>query len=248
VEVARRHPLQPLLHGHPLKTGDIDLAALAARIGYRFTRAELALEALTHRGTLDRRADLKDAFPHGNERLEFLGDRVLSLAVADLLLRRFTGDSEGQLARRHGEMVSARTLGVVAEELDLASLRVAYPGAPAPTPAVLADMLEALLGAVFLDGGFVPASELVARLWAARLASNDAAPRPPKTELQELAQGSGLALPDYREIRREGAEHEPLFVVEVRVGKLGAAEGRGPTKRDAESAAADALLKQIARS
>jgi ribonuclease-3 len=113
--MARRHPLQPLLHGHPLKTDDIDLAALAARIGHVFTRAELAIEALTHRGALDRRADLKDAFPHGNERLEFLGDRVLGLAVVDLLLKRFATESEGQLARRHAELVSARTLGAIAE-------------------------------------------------------------------------------------------------------------------------------------
>jgi ribonuclease III len=246
--MARRHPLQPFLHGHPLKTADVDLAALAARIGYSFTRAELAIEALTHRGTLDRRADLKDAFPHGNERLEFLGDRVLSLAVADLLLRRFAADSEGQLARRHGALVSARTLGAIAEEIGLTSSRVTYAGAPAPTPAVLADMLEALLGAVFLDGGFAPASEVVARLWSARLASDDAAPRAPKTQLQEWAQGRGLALPDYREIGREGAEHEPVFLIEVKVGKLGSAQGRGPTKRDAESAAAAALLEQLGKS
>ena len=246
--MAGRRPLQPLLHGDPLKTDDVDLAALAARIGHSFTRPELAVEALTHRGALDRRADLKDAFPHGNERLEFLGDRVLSLAVADLLLKRFAGDSEGQLARRHAELVSARTLGAIAEEIDLASLRVAYAGAPVPTPAVLADMLEALLGAVFRDGGFAPAAELVARLWDSRLASNEAAPRPPKTQLQEWAQGRGLALPDYREIGREGAEHEPVFLVEVRVGKLGSAQGRGPTKRDAESAAAASLMEQLAKS
>jgi ribonuclease-3 len=246
--VAGLDPLRPFLHGHPLKTDDVDLAALAARIGYSFTRAELAIEALTHRGTLDRRADLKDAFPHGNERLEFLGDRVLSLAIADLLLRRFPAESEGPLARRHAALVSARTLATIAEEVGLTEARVTYAGAPVPTPAVLADMLEALLGAIFLDGGLAPASDLVARLWGGRLASNDAAPRPPKTQLQEWAQGRGLALPDYRQIGREGAEHEPMFIVEVKVGKHGPAQGRGPTKRDAESAAAHALLKEIAKS
>ena len=246
--MARCHPVQPLLHGHPLKTDDVDLAALAACIGHSFTRAELAIEALTHRGTLDRRADLKDAFPHGNERLEFLGDRVLSLAVADLLLKRFAADSEGQLARRHAELVSARTLGAIAEEIGLASLRVAYAGAPALTPAVLADMLEALLGATYLDAGFAAAAEVVARLWGGRLAIDQAAPRPPKTQLQEWAQGRGLALPDYREIGREGAEHEPVFLIEVKVGKVGSAQGRGPTKREAESAAAAALMEQLVKS
>ena len=92
--MANSDPLQPLLPGHPLKdapvtAGDVDLASLSDRLGHSFKRAELAVEALTHRGTLDKRPDLKAAFPHGNERLEFLGDRVLSLAMADLLLRRF---------------------------------------------------------------------------------------------------------------------------------------------------------------
>lgn len=246
--MAERGALQPLLHGHPLKPGDVDLEALASRIGYGFTRAELALEALTHRGTLDRRADLKDAFPHGNERLEFLGDRVLSLAMADLLLRRFPRDTEGQLARRHGALVSARTLGEIALEAGLPEFRVTYRGAPEPTPAVLADMLEALLGAIFLDGGFAPAAETVQRLWGERLASDAAAPRPPKTQLQEWAQGRGLSLPAYREIGREGSEHEPVFQVEVTVRGQAPAQGRGVTKREAESAAAAALLERLARS
>ena len=109
--MAAGHPLQPLLHGDPLKPSDVDLAALAGKVGHAFARVELAVEALTHRGTLDRRPDLKAAFPHGNERLEFLGDRVLSLAMADLLLRRFPHEREGELARRHAALVSARDAG-----------------------------------------------------------------------------------------------------------------------------------------
>ena len=120
--MANSDPLQPLLPGHPLKAGaltqgDVDLASLSDRLGHSFERAELAIEALTHRGTLDKRPDLKAAFPHGNERLEFLGDRVLSLAMADLLLRRFPHEREGQLARRHAALVSARTLGEIAEAI-----------------------------------------------------------------------------------------------------------------------------------
>ena len=115
-------PLQSLLHGDPLTASlkarqavsDVDLVALGGKLGHLFTRAELAVEALTHRGTLDKRPDLKAAFPHGNERLEFLGDRVLSLAIADLLLLRFPHEREGQLARRHASLVSARTLGEIA--------------------------------------------------------------------------------------------------------------------------------------
>ena len=239
--------VQPLLHGDPLKAKDVDLAALAVKLGHDFTRSELAVEALTHRGTLDRRPDLKAAFPYGNERLEFLGDRVLSLAMADLLLRRFPGEREGQLARRHAALVSARTLGEIARAIGLGDHRIVYRGAPPATAAILADMLEALLGAIFLDAGFETAARAVERLWGERLGSHNPAPRPPKTQLQEWAQGRGLALPSYRQIGREGSEHEPVFLVEVRVGTLPPAQGRGQTKREAESAAATGLLEQLSK-
>ena len=243
-------PLESLLPGHPLtveptKAGDVDLTALAGRLGHSFARAELAVEALTHRGTLDKRRDLKAAYPHGNERLEFLGDRVLSLAMADLLLRRFPQEREGQLARRHAALVSAGTLGEIAQAIALTDHRIAFRGAPPATPAILADMMEALLGAIFLDAGFAAAASVIERLWGERLGSQHPAPRPSKTELQEWAQGRGLALPVYRVVGREGTEHEPLFLVEVTVGTLPPAQGRGPTKRAAESAAAGAMIQQL---
>jgi ribonuclease-3 len=253
--MANRNPLQPLLHGDPLKVGplkdgasnpgDVDLAALGGRLGYSFVRAELAVEALTHRGTLDKRPDLKAAYPHGNERLEFLGDRVLSLAMSDLLLRRFPDEREGQLARRHASLVSARTLGEIAEAIALREHRIAFRGAPKATPAILSDMLEALLGAIFLDAGFAAAAGVVEHLWGDRLGSQHPAPRPPKTQLQEWAQGRGLPLPEYKQVGREGSEHEPVFLVKVTVGALPAAQGRGQTKRDAESAAATLMLEQL---
>ncbi|MBM3647294.1 MAG: ribonuclease III [Alphaproteobacteria bacterium] len=228
-----------------MKASDVDLAALAERLGHSFARPELAVEALTHRGTLDKRADLKARFPHGNERLEFLGDRVLSLAMADLLLRRFPAEREGQLARRHAALVSAPTLVEIARDIELADLRIAWRGAPPATPAILSDMLEALLGAIYLDGGFAAAAAVVERLWGDRLGSHNPAPRPPKTQLQEWAQARGLALPVYRQVGRQGSAHEPLFRVEVKVDGLAPAEGSGPTKRAAESAAAAAMLEQI---
>jgi ribonuclease-3 len=245
--MAAGHPMESILHGDPLKTSDVDLAALAGKLGHAFARVELAVEALTHRGTLDRRPDLKAAFPHGNERLEFLGDRVLSLAMADLLLRRFPHEREGQLARRHGALVSARTLGEIAQAVGLRDHLIAYRGAPPATPAILADMLEAVLGAIFLDAGFEAAAQAVERLWGDRLGSDNPAPRPPKTQLQEWAQGRGLALPIYRQVGREGSEHEPVFLVEVKVGSLPAARGKGQTKRDAESAAASVMLDELGK-
>jgi len=250
--MANSDPLQPLLPGHPLKDGplnpgDVDLASLSDRLGHSFQRAELAVEALTHRGTLDKRPDLKAAFPHGNERLEFLGDRVLSLAMVDLLLRRFPNESEGQLARRHAALASARTLGEIASAIALKDQRIAYKGAPAPTPAILADMLEALLGAVFLDAGFEAAAGVIERLWGERIGSQSPVQRPPKMQLQEWAQGRGLALPAYRQVSRKGTEHEPVFLVEVLVGNLAPTQGSGRTKREAESAAATLMLEQMSK-
>ncbi|HZP99027.1 MAG TPA: ribonuclease III [Reyranella sp.] len=245
--MARGYPLQPLLHGDPLRPGDVDLDGLAGRIGHAFARAELALEALTHRSALDRRPDLKQAFPYGNERLEFLGDRVLSLAMSKQLLLRFPQEGEGHIARRHAVLVSAKVLGEIAGEIGLANFLIGDRGKQPPTATILADALEALLGAVFLDAGFDAAARLIERLWGERLESKEIADRPAKSQLQEWAQGRGLALPYYRQVSRSGSEHEPLFVVEVTVGKYPPAQGQGPTKREAESAAARALLDQVGR-
>src|SRR6185436_5481508 len=136
--------LQPLLSGDPL------------RVAHDFARPELLAEALTHRSALDRQPDLKAAFPHGNERLEFLGDRVLSLAMADLLLRRFPHEREGDLARRYSALVQAATLAEIAEAIGLgAALNLGDSERQSGTvrPTILADAMEAVLGALFLDAG-----------------------------------------------------------------------------------------------
>jgi ribonuclease-3 len=256
--MARGDPLQPLFHGHPLtsrdarsSTFDVDLAALTKGIGHAFTRSELAAEALTHRSALDRQAELKAAFPHGNERLEFLGDRVLSLAMAELLLRRFPHEREGELARRHAAAVRAGTLVEIAEEIGLgAHIRLgdsekARNGVVKPN--ILADALEALLGAVFLDAGFAAAAASIERLWGERLSSHATAPRDPKTTLQEWAQARRLPLPAYKEVGREGPAHAPVFVVDVTIKGHEPSRGRGGSKREAERLAASALLERLDR-
>ncbi|MGQ0582822.1 MAG: ribonuclease III [Reyranella sp.] len=247
--MAGGHPLQSLLHGDPLNATDVDLAALAGKIGHTFGRAELAAEALTHRGALDRRSDLKAAFPHGNERLEFLGDRVLSLAVADLLLRRFPQEHEGELARRHAALVRAETLVEIATTIGLgAEIRLGESErgqGDVVRPTILADALEALLGAVFLDAGFAVSAACVERLWGDRLTSQAAAPRDPKTALQEWAQARRLPLPAYREVGREGPPHAPLFVVDVAIKGHEPAQARGGSKREAERLAAITLLERL---
>jgi ribonuclease III len=253
MEMAAGDSLQPLLPGHPLRPDDATLAALAKGIGHAFARPELAAEALTHRSALDRQPALKAMFPNGNERLEFLGDRVLSLAMANLLLRHFPQEREGELARRHNALVSAGTLVEVAEAIGLgrhvvlgASEKGASEKAKGVKPAILADAFEALLGAIFLDAGFEAAAAVIERLFGDRLAAQRTAPRDPKTELQEWAQARRLPLPRYREVGREGPVHEPVFVVEVTVRGQDPAQGRGGAKREAERLAAAALLERLA--
>ena len=249
--MARSNPLQPLFQGDPLTPSNVELAALTKEIGHAFARPELAAEALTHRSALDRHPGLKAAFPHGNERLEFLGDRVLSLAMADFLLRRFPHEREGGLARRHAALVRAETLVEIAEAIGLgAHIRLAESeraqkgGVRAN---ILADALEALLGAVFLDAGFAAAAGCIETLWGDRFTSQAAAPRDAKTALQEWAQARRLPLPAYLEVGREGPPHAPVFVVDVAVEGHAPGRGRGGSKREAERLAAEALLERLDR-
>ncbi len=243
--------LEPLLHGNPLSSTDVDLTALSKGVGHVFARAEYAAEALTHRSALDRRPELKAAFPNGNERLEFLGDRVLSLAMADLLLRRFPREREGELARRHAALVRAETLVEIATAIGLGEhLRLGDSERAqglSVKPNILADALEALLGAIFLDAGLPAAAASVELLWGERLSSQAVAPRDPKTALQEWAQARRLPLPAYIEVDREGPPHAPVFVVDVSVKGQDPARGRGGSKREAERLAAMTLLERLDR-
>ncbi len=222
-----------------------DPALLAAALGHRFRRPEFLVRALTHSSAARRHGGGDDSY----ERLEFLGDRVLGLVVADLLLARFGEEGEGPLAVRHAGLVRRETLAEVAEELELHRyLRLAKGEEAAGerhNPALLANACEAIIGALYLDGGLDAARALVEAHWAPRL---EAEPRPPqdaKTALQEWAQARGLALPRYREVRRAGPAHEPHFTVEVSVEGEEPARGQGRSKRLAEQAAAGGLLARL---
>ncbi len=198
--------------------------------------------ALVHRSAGGRRrAD--------NERLEFLGDRVLGLAVADLLYHRFADEPEGGLSKRHAALVRRETLAEIAAEWRLASLLRMAPGerasGGAQNPATLADAVEAIIGAVYEDGGFEPARDLVTRFWAERLGRLERAPRDAKTTLQEWSQAQGLGLPVYREVAREGPPHDPRFVVEVALGERAPVRAEGRSKRAAEQDAAAAMLTRV---
>ncbi len=224
-------------------------ADLAELIGHRFADPSLLEEALTHRSALDRQRIRKLSFPHGNERLEFLGDRVLSLVVADMVLRHFPDEPEGELARRHTALVRAEALGEVARRiglggwLRLADSERATGGETKLT--ILADACEALIGAIYRDGGLPAARSFVERHWASFLQGDARQFRDPKTALQEWAQARGLPLPGYREVGREGPPHKPRFVIEASVAGAEPERGSGGTKREAERAAAKALLARL---
>jgi ribonuclease III len=222
---------------------DDPVRTLSNALDYRFRDSRLLTDALTHPS-----ADA--ARGRAFERFEFLGDRVLGLVVADMLLKRFPDEAEGHLARRQAQLVRRETLARVARTLGIDRAVILSKGedegAGRDNPALLADACEAILGAVFADGGLEAAAPIIRAHWEPLIAEATAPPRDAKTALQEWAQGRGLPLPAYAVIDQAGAAHEPTFHVSVSVeGKLG--EGRGTSKRAAEQAAAAALLEQLAR-
>ncbi len=219
-----------------------DLEKLASRLSHRFKRKRLLREALTHPSAA---GDPTQSY----ERLEFLGDRVLALIISDLLLGRFQKEAEGALARRLSALVRRETLAKVALDIDLGDhlilAKSEKEAGASENPALLANACEAVIGAIYLDGGLAAARDFVLPLWTPLLEAEQTPPQDAKTALQEWAQGRGLALPEYREVRREGPPHEPVFTVEVSVTGQPSAQGEGRSKRLAEQAAAAQLLAEL---
>jgi ribonuclease-3 len=216
------------------------LPAAERLLHYRFARPELLREALTHRsasgGRLARRGN------RSNERLEFLGDRVLGLIMAEWLAERFPNEQEGDLGLRFASLVSREALSDIAGALGMTPL-LSVNGTP-PTPNSLADALEATLAAIYLDGGLDQARDFVRRLWNDRLTRQLQPPADPKTTLQMWLQGRGKPLPEYTVIANEGPPHAPKFIVTV-TGADQQGQGEAGTKRAAERAAAAALLERL---
>lgn len=220
--------------------------ALAKTLAYVFKDPALLKRALTHPSAAAKRtAGAADSY----ERLEFLGDRVLGLIVADMLLRRFPKESEGALARRHTALVRRETLADVAGDLEINRyLRLAKGEDEAgerQNPAILADACEAVIGALYLDGGLEIVRRVVESALEPYLNSAGTPPQDAKTGLQEWAQARGLPLPQYREVAREGPPHQPVFSIEVSVEGHSPELGQGRSKRNSEQNAAQALLKRL---
>ena len=224
---------------HRRRRGD---GSLEERIGYRFTDVALLDSALSHISALKGARNRAGSY----QRLEFLGDHVLGLVISDMLFRAFPKADEGELSRRLADLVRKETCAEIARTIDLgAAIRLGSSEANAggrTRPAILADVCEALIGAVYLDGGFAAVEALVGRLWAARMQTKAQPLRDPKTVLQEWAQARGLPTPAYREIARTGPDHDPEFRVAVQLPRLAPAEGSGRSKRAAEQAAAAAMM------
>lgn len=221
------------------------LAELEEKLGYVFRDKALLTKALTHSST----GYSSTGETRNYERLEFLGDRVLGLIMADILFQAFPDETEGGLAKRHSALVQGKTLFDIAMEYDLGdNILMSDSEREAggdKKENILADVMEALLAAIYQDGGLPAAYSIVEQWWGERIHTMDKAPQDPKTALQEWVQARGLPLPVYDIVSREGPDHAPLFVIEVQVLGETPMQAEGPSRRQAEKIAAERMLKTL---
>ncbi len=219
-----------------------DLVAFMERLGHDFADPALLQRALTH-------SSLSSPSRPDNQRMEFLGDRVLGLVMAEAVLAADVEAKEGQLAPRFNALVRKETCADVAREIDLGSaMRLGKSEMSAGgrrRMALLGDAMEAVIAAVYLDAGFADAKALVLRLWGARIASVEEDARDAKTALQEWAQARRMTPPVYEEIARSGPDHAPIFRIRVTLPSGESAEAEAKAKRQAEQAAAKDLLGRL---
>ncbi len=245
--MAGGHAVSTLFPRNYLTSMSRDLTKLAISLGHTFAAPELLVLALRH-------SSLSVDGPDGsNERLEFLGDRVLGLVIAEMLLNRFPSEDEGDIARRHTALVRQEALARVAETLELGDYIEMSEGEEnsggRSNASVLSDCCEAIIAALYIDGGLEVASNFIATNWAAMVEETPRPPKDAKTELQEWAQARSLALPQYIEISRDGPAHKPTFLIEASVeglpGGPQSAQASGTSKQRAEQEAAEALLEEL---
>jgi ribonuclease-3 len=218
------------------------MADFMTRLGHEFSRPELLARALTH-------PSISTPTRPDNQRLEFLGDRVLGLVMSEALLAADTAAREGQLAPRFNALVRKETCAEIARDIDLGAVlrlgRSEMISGGRRKMAVLGDAMEAVIAAVYLDAGYDAARRVVLTLWGNRVAQVDADARDAKTLLQEWVQARGMTLPEYLERERSGPDHAPIFTIEVRLDTGDSAIARAGSKRQAEQQAAILLLQQL---
>jgi len=212
------------------------------RLGYKFQNVDLLSEALTH-------SSLSSQTRRDNQRLEFLGDRVLGLTISEALLKLDCQASEGELAPRFNTMVRKETCAEVANDIKLGDAlllgRSEMLSGGRRKQALLGDAMEAVIAAIYLDAGFEKAREVILKLWGSRLENAPAASRDGKTLLQEWAQARGMTPPFYKEVERSGPDHAPLFTVLVTLDSGQAAQAQANSKRAAQQAAAEKLFEEL---
>lgn len=215
---------------------------LQKRLGYKFSNLHLLQQSLTHAS-----ARLQNSNTY--ERLEFLGDRVLGLVIAEYLLIRFPLEREGDIARRHTQLVRREALFRVASRLNLGGYLIISAGEEDSgfrnNPGILSDVLEAIIAAIYVDGGFEKARSFILDNWKCLAEMDDKPPVDPKTALQELVQNRRLPLPIYRIVSQDGPPHAPQFTVSVTVAAHPSRFGKGGSKRRAEQSAAELMLQDI---
>lgn len=216
------------------------LFELEQRIGYRFKNSGYMEQALTHSSK---------SGSANNERIEFLGDRVLNLVMAHTLYEQFPGEPEGSLAKRHSALVQGPMLAAVAITINLGDFMILSDAersaGGAENENILSDGMEALLGAVFLDGGLEPARDVIIRLWDKYILTHTDVQQDPKTELQEWVQARGLPLPGYEITGKSGPDHSPRFEIQLTVQGHAPVLADGPSRRHAEKDAARKMLAQL---
>ncbi|MEL6597714.1 MAG: ribonuclease III [Pseudomonadota bacterium] len=219
-----------------------DLKVFESRLGHQFARPELLVRAVTH-------ASMSTPNRSDNQRLEFLGDRVLGLVMAEAVLLADMSAAEGQLAPRFNALVRKETCADVAREIGLGDVlklgRSEMLSGGRRKEALLGDAMEAVIAAVYRDGGFEAARKVVTQLWGDRVTTVEADARDPKTALQEWVQARGQQPPKYAIAKRTGPDHAPQFVIEVTLQSGEAAQAEAGSKRHAEQAAARTLLTRL---
>jgi ribonuclease-3 len=213
---------------------------LEKKINYNFKNQSLLKLALHHKSSLG-----KD-----NERLEFLGDRVLGLAMADILYKAYPNEPEGDLARRHAALVCADTLAEIAEQIDLGKYLLLSKSEDErggrENKNILSDACEALLGAIYLDSSFNNTYKIIEKEWQKQIKTYKEPPKDPKSQLQELTQEKFQVLPKYELLNIKGPDHNPIFTIKVSVSKY-ETQATGRSKKEAEHIAAENLIKKLTK-
>lgn len=216
------------------------LSIFQDRLGYHFKEIKQLTHALTHASI---------GTEENYERLEFLGDRVLGLVIAEILYRCFPYENEGNLARRHSALACTETLAAIAQSLqipDIVKMSAAEKASGGSFQAnLLADCMEAVIGAIFLDGGYIHCQEVITALWGDKIYTIKQPPVDPKTALQEWAQARKLPPPTYEMTARSGPDHAPIFTISVTIEGFEPMTAEGSSKRAAEKRAAAELLDHL---